>query len=70
VLGSPITLTPDQTLEFPRIIDAERARNRLMGYEAHGALREFRALGFGVAGALRDGRDRLFYGACVADGLA
>jgi hypothetical protein len=70
VLGAPVVLTPDQKVEFLRVIYAERARNRLIGYEAKGALPQYEALGFDVAKALQEGRDPLFYGACVHEGLA
>ena len=70
VLGESVPLTPDQKVALLRIIYAERARNRLIGYEANNTLSEYKALGFDVANALLGGRDRLFYAACVADGLA
>jgi hypothetical protein len=69
VLGSPLTLTPDQKIDFLRLIEAERGRNRLMGYESRNGLRHFQALGLDIEKARADVRTALFYRTCVADGL-
>jgi len=48
VLGLPLTLSPDQKVIFLRLIEAERARNRVMAYEARNTLAQFTALGMDV----------------------
>jgi hypothetical protein len=70
VLGQHIALTPDGKIAFLRIVEAERARNRLFGYEAGGVLRDFTALGFDlekVRSAVR--AHSLAYDMCVEAGL-
>ena len=51
LLGSSLALTPDGKLEFLRIVEGERARNRLMGYEALGTLSAFKGLGMDIHSA-------------------
>ena len=70
VLGSSLTLTPDQKVSFLRIIEAERARNRVMAYEAHNSLRYFKVLGLDEAKARAEVRADLSYQTCVANHLA
>lgn len=69
VLGLSLTLTPDQKVNFLRIIEAERARNRVMAYEAENALPEFEALGMNVEQARVARRGSLPYLTCVANHL-
>lgn len=69
-LGSPLTLTPDQKVTFLRIIEAERARNRVMAYEAQNTLPYFRALGMDIEAARVAVRRSLAYQTCVANHLA
>jgi hypothetical protein len=69
VLGSSLTLTPDQKIAFLRIIEAERARNRVMAYEADNTLPEFSALGMDVQAARARARASLSYRTCTANGL-
>ena len=65
LLGSPLTLTPDSKIEFLRIVEAERARNRLMSYEADNSIQAFKALGMDVDEAARRIRDHsLAYAMC------
>jgi hypothetical protein len=69
VLGLPLTLTPDQKVTFLRLIEAERARNRLMAYEARNTLHQFTALGMDVEQARIAARKELSYLTCVANHL-
>jgi hypothetical protein len=70
LLGSALTLTPDQKIEFLRIVERERARNRVMAYEADNSLSHFRALGLDVEKARTAERaDSLAYETCRANGL-
>jgi hypothetical protein len=69
VLGSSLTLTPDQKVTFLRIIEAERARNRVMAYEARNTLPYFEALGMDLAEARVAARRDLPYQTCVANHL-
>ena len=69
VLGSPLTLSPDQKVVFLRIIEAERARNRVMAYEADNTLPQFAALGMDVAQARITVRKSLAYQTCAANRL-
>jgi hypothetical protein len=69
VLGSPLTLTPDQKVIFLRIIEAERARDRVMAYEAENTLPQFEALGMDVKQARVAVRNSLAYQTCVANRL-
>jgi hypothetical protein len=72
VLGLPLTLTPDQKATFLRLIEAERARNRLMAYEARNTLHHFAALGMNVEQvriAARTDKDSLAWRTCVANHL-
>jgi hypothetical protein len=69
-LGSPLTLPPDQKLTFLRIIEAERARNRVMAYEADNTLPYFTALGMDIEKARVAVRRSLAYQTCVANHLA
>jgi hypothetical protein len=69
-LGSPLTLTPDQKVTFLRIIEAERARNRVMAYEAQNTLPFFAALGIDIEKARVAVRRSLAYETCVANHLA
>lgn len=72
VLGSPLTLTPDQKVVFLRHIEAERARNRVMAYEARNTLPHFEALGMNVEQArvaARKDKDSLAYQTCIANHL-
>jgi len=71
VLGLPLKLTPDNKVSLLRAIAAERARNRVMGYEAHNSLPDFTALGFDVEKArVASRRSSLSYAVCVESGLA
>lgn len=70
VLGLPLTLTPDQKVTFLRLIEAERARNRVMAYEARNALSHFKALGMDVEQARVAARNNsLAYAVCAANHL-
>ena len=70
MLGSSLTLTPDQKVSFLRIIAAERARNRVMAYEADNTLPYFGALGMDLAKARVTARENsLAYQTCVANHL-
>jgi hypothetical protein len=69
VLGLPLTLTPDQKAIFLRLIEAERARNRVMAYEAQNTLPHFAALGMNVEQARAALKHSLAYQTCVANGL-
>jgi hypothetical protein len=70
VLGSSFTLTADQKVIFLRLIEAERARNRVMAYEANNALPEFAALGMDVEQARIAARNSsLAYQVCAANRL-
>jgi hypothetical protein len=69
VLGSSLILTPDQKVIFLRIIEAERARNRVMAYEAENTLPQFEALGMDVKQASVAIRNSLAYRTCVANRL-
>lgn len=69
VLGSSLTLTADQKVTFLRVIEAERARNRVMAYEAHNTLPYFKALGMGLAEARLAARKDLPYQTCIANHL-
>jgi hypothetical protein len=69
VLGSPLTLTPDQKVIFLRIIEAERARNRVIAYEAENMLPQFEALGMDVEQARVAFRNSPAYRTCVANRL-
>jgi hypothetical protein len=69
VLGSPLTLTADQKVIFLRIIEAERARNRVMAYEAENTLPQFAALGMDLEQARIAVRHSLAYQTCVANRL-
>jgi hypothetical protein len=69
VLGSTLILTPDQKAVFLRLIEAERARNRVMAYEANNALPYFEALDMNVGQARVRARDDLAYRTCVANHL-
>ncbi len=70
LLGSNLTLMADQKLEFLRIIERERARNRVMAYEADETLPRFRALGFSVENAREAARHSLASAMCRANGLS
>ena len=71
VLGSSLTLTPDAKVAFLRIVEAERARNRVMAYEAQNTLPYFQALGIDLDKArAADIKDSLAYKTCVANHLA
>ena len=70
VLGSSLTLTPDQKVTFLRIVEAERARNRVMAYEAQNTLSYFKALGMDLDGARAAAQKDLAYKTCVANRLA
>jgi len=69
VLGSSLTLTPDQKVSFLRTIEAERARNRVMAYEAQNTLPYFEALGMDTKKERLEVRDSLPYQTCVANHL-
>jgi hypothetical protein len=70
LLGSPLTLTPDGKLEFLRIVESERARNRLMSYEARNSIPAFTALGMNVDLAAHQMRGQsLAYAMCRQAGL-
>jgi len=70
LLGSNLTLTPDQKSQFLLIIERERARNRVMTYEAKNSLSDFRALGFDFDKVRKASReDSLAYDVCRANGL-
>jgi len=70
LLGSSLTLTADGKLEFLRIVEGERARNRLMAYEARNSIPAFRALGMNIYAAARNMRKRsLAYAMCGHAGL-
>jgi hypothetical protein len=70
VLGLPLTLSPDQKVTVLRIIEAERARNRVMAYEANNALPHFTALGMDVDQARITARkNSLAYQVCGANHL-
>src|ERR1700722_19234001 len=69
VLGSPLTLTEDQKVSFLRLIEAERARNRVMAYEAENTLPEFAALGMNVEQARAALKHSLAYRTCAANRL-
>jgi len=69
VLGLPLTLTPDQKVTFLRIIETERARNRVMAYEARNTLPHFAALGMDVGKVRTAARSDLAYRTCVANHL-
>jgi hypothetical protein len=69
VLGSQLNLTADQKVVFLRIIEAERARNRVMAYEAENTLPQFAALGMDVERARAAVRQSLAYQTCVANHL-
>jgi hypothetical protein len=70
VLGSSLTLSPDQKVSLLRVIEAERARNRVMAYEARNSLRYFKALGMDIDGVRAKMRADLSYRTCVANRLA
>jgi hypothetical protein len=70
VLGSSFTLSPDQKVTFLRIIEAERARNRVMAYEARNTLSYFEGLGMDLEQARIATRRDLPYETCVANHLA
>jgi hypothetical protein len=70
VLGLSFTLTPDQKVSFLGTIEAERARNRVMAYEAQNTLPYFEALGMDQEKALADVRNSLAYQTCLANHLA
>ena len=71
VLGSSLTLTPDQKVTFLRIVEAERARNRVMAYEAQNSLDYFKALGMDLDKARAASiENSLAYQTCVANHLA
>jgi hypothetical protein len=69
VLGLSFTLTPDQKVSFLRTIEAERARNRVMAYEAQNTLPYFEALGMDAQKARIAIRNDLAYQTCVANHL-
>ena len=70
VLGLSLTLTPDQKVVFLRLIEAERARNRVMAYEARNTLPQFTAIGIDVEQArIAARKDSLAYQVCVANHL-
>jgi hypothetical protein len=69
VLGSPLTLTQDQKVIFLRIVEAERARNRVMAYEARNTLQHFKALDMDIAKTRIDVRNDLPYLTCAANRL-
>ena len=70
LLGSPMQLTPDEKFTFLRITEAERARNRLLAYEARNALEAFSALHMDIPKVRAEVHRSLFYRTCVQDGLA
>jgi hypothetical protein len=70
VLGAAVALTPEVKVEFLRIVEAERARNRLMAYEARHQLEDFAALGWNLKAADAQARkDSLAYSVCAANRL-
>jgi len=70
LLGSNLTLTPDQKILFLLVIERERARNRVMAYEAHNSISYFGALGVDVEKVRKAAReDSLAYKVCRANGL-
>jgi hypothetical protein len=69
VLGMPLILTPDQKVTLLRLIEAERARNRVMAYEAQNALPHFEALDMDIEKARLAVRSDLPYLTCVANHL-
>ncbi len=70
MLGWDLTLTPDQNIQFPLIIERERARNRVMAYGAHNSISYVRALGFDVEKMRKAEReDSLAYDVCRTNGL-
>ena len=69
VLGSPLVLTPDQRGELLRLVEGERARNRLIAYEANNSLRDFKALGWNLEAMRAYARKSLAYTTCMANGL-
>ena len=70
LLGSNLTLTPDQKIQFLLIVEREQARNRVMAYEANNSLDYFRSLGFNLDQVRTDEReDSLAYAQCRASGL-
>jgi len=70
VLGSSLTLSPDQKVTFLRTVEAERARNRVMAYEADNTLRYFKSLGMDLERPRAAVRASLPYQTCVANHLA
>lgn len=69
VLGMPLILTADQKVTFLRLIEAERARNRVMAYEARNTLPHFEVLGMDIAKARLAVRSDLPYRTCAANHL-
>jgi hypothetical protein len=69
VLGLPLILTPDQKVSFLRVIETERARNRVMAYEARNTLPHFEALGMDVDKVRIAVRSDLSYLTCFANRL-
>ncbi len=69
VLGLPLILTPDQKVSFLRVIETERARNRVMAYEARNTLAHFEALGLDIEKARLAVRSDLAYLTCVTNHL-
>jgi hypothetical protein len=69
VLGMPLILTPDQKVTLLRLIEAERARNRVMAYEAQNTLPHFEALDMDIEKARLAVRSDLPYLTCVANHL-
>jgi len=64
-----LILTPDQMVSLLRLIEAERARNRVMAYEARNALPHFEALDMDIDKARLAVRSDLPYLTCIANRL-